>query len=71
MNKTIDARLHSLLNVCKYFTVIYTEAYDSNQLSIKMCLQHFLPKRVTFLSDYNPERVCCFHLRDFNWPLKM
>ena len=23
-----------------------------------------------FLRDYNPERVCCFHLRDFNRPLK-
>ena len=23
-----------------------------------------------FLHDYNPERVCCFHFRYFNWPLK-
>ena len=23
-----------------------------------------------FLRYYNPERVCCFHLRDFNRPLK-
>ena len=64
MNKTIDVRLYSLLNVCKYFYVLcifynvqdtcgslsYTEAYDSNQLSIKMCLQHFLPKGVTFFN---------------------
>ena len=32
-----------------------------------MRLQRFLPKRVTsFLRHYNPGRVCCFHLRDFN-----
>ena len=63
MNKTIDARLYShnpLLNLCKYFfrvvhflqdtrdSLIYTEANDSKlQLSIKMRLQRFLPKRVT------------------------
>ena len=23
-----------------------------------------------FCATNNPERVCCFHLRDFNWPLK-
>ena len=82
MNKTIDAQLYSrkpsvecmqiffcvvqfLQDTCG--SLIYTEADDSKP---KCVYNISYQNEWLFLRDYNPKRVCCFHLHDFNWPLK-
>ena len=63
--------VHFLQDTCG--SLIYTVADDSKlQLALHQNAFTTLPAETSnfFLHNYNPERVCCFHLHDFNRPLK-
>ena len=86
MNKTSDAWLYSrkpavecmqiFFRVVHFLqdtrgSLIYTEADESKLAQHQNAFTTFPAKTSDFfLRDYNLERVCCFHLRDFNRPLK-
>jgi len=62
--------VHFLQGTCGLH--IYTEADNSKKFQPYAFTA--LPARVSeffySLQNYNPKRVCCFDLRDFNWPPK-
>ena len=78
------AQINPLLNVCKYFFVlcIFYKTHAVHLSTLKLmtpnygslaskCVYNVSAETSNFsLRDYNPERVCCFHFRYFNWPLK-
>ena len=77
LEQTIDARLYLFFRVVHFLqdtrgSLIYTEADESKLAQHQNAFTTFPAKTSDFfLRDYNPERVCdCFHLHDFNHPLK-
>ena len=85
-NKAIDARLYSrkLTRCWMYanifscnmhflhmrFAYLHWSWWQQTSLASKCVYNVSNETSNFFLRDYNPERVCCFHFRDFNWALK-
>ena len=77
------AQINPLLNVCKYFVMlcIFYKTHAVRLSTVKLmtanycsleskCIYNISAETSNFFyATNNPERVCCFHLRDFNWPL--
>ena len=53
------------------FAYLHRSWWQQTSLTSKRVYNVSCQNEWLFLRDYNPEQVCCFHLRDFNRPLKM
>ena len=53
-----------------WFAYLHWSWWQQTSLASKCVYNVSCRNEWLFLRDYNPERVCCFHLGDFNWPLK-